>query len=103
MEPFEVTVDHELFRISERLLPGGSFSYDFAWLNGPAEGTYGFTIGRSAVGAGGHGPETIARMTEDELIDEVRGFVESAYEAGGIVDGDFPDHTPARVRRQREQ
>ena len=47
MDAFEVFVQGELFRISERTQPDGATSYDFAWLNGPAEGGYGFTVGRS--------------------------------------------------------
>lgn len=46
MEPFEVSVDDELFRISEEVQPGGVRSYDFSWLNGPVGGTYGFTVGQ---------------------------------------------------------
>ena len=47
MDAFEVFVQGVLFRISERTQPDGATSYDFAWLNGPAEGGYGFTVGRS--------------------------------------------------------
>ncbi len=103
MKPFEVTIDDELFRISERRQPDGGLSYDFAWLNGPAGGTYGFTVGKFAAGSAGHTPDDTARMTEDELLDEVRGFVESFYEPGGIGEEDFPEHIPARISGQLEQ
>lgn len=100
MRPFEVAIDDELFRISERRQPDGTLSYDFAWLNGPADGTYGFTVGKFAVGSAGHTPDDTARMTEDELLDEGRGFVQSFYEAGGIGEEDFPEHISARIRGQ---
>ncbi|THJ65785.1 hypothetical protein E8P82_10875 [Arthrobacter echini] len=97
MDPFDVAIDHELFRISERRQPGGALSCDFTWLNGPMEGTYGFTVGRSAVGTGGITPDSVGRMTRDELIAEVRGFVAGIYEPDGSSD-DWPDHVAARVR-----
>jgi hypothetical protein len=84
MDHFEVVVQGERFRISERTQSDGATSYDFAWLNGPAEGTYGFTIGRSS-----------GRSDAEELIAHARGFVEGFYEKGGIGESDFPDHTPA--------
>lgn len=99
MKPFEVVVDDELIRISERRQPGGAPSYDFEWVNGPAEGTYAFTVGRSTVGSGGMTSDAAAQMTQDELLDEVRGFVKSVYEPGGIAEEDFPNHIPAKTRR----
>ncbi|WP_104181824.1 hypothetical protein [Arthrobacter sp. B0490] len=99
MKPSEVTVDDELFRISEKKQPDGVLGYDVSWLNGPASGTYGFTVGKCAVGPASHTPDDMARMTGAELIDEVREFVKSFYEAGGTGE-DFPDHIPARIRRQ---
>lgn len=100
MDPFEVVVQGERFRISERAQPGGGMSYDFAWLNGPAGGTYGFTIGRS-LGWSAEEPAPDAdglpagRIAAEELVTEARGFVESFYGTGGIAETDFPDHTPA--------
>ncbi|WP_181036407.1 hypothetical protein [Arthrobacter sp. B1805] len=44
MAPLEVTVDDEVFRVTERTLPYGALCYDFAWLKGPVEGTYGLTV-----------------------------------------------------------
>ncbi|WP_394253100.1 hypothetical protein [Arthrobacter pityocampae] len=101
MDSFKVTVDHEVFRVSERRQPGGALSYDFVWLNGPADGTYAFTVQRTALGAGGVTSDVSARMTREELTAEVRGFVEDVYEPGGIGEA-WPDHIPARVRQQRE-
>lgn len=99
MEPFEVVVDGELFRISERRQPGGALSYDFAWINGPMDGTYVFTVGRVAVGSGGITSDAEANLAEDELRAEVRGFVDAVYEPGGIAEEDFPDHIPAQPHR----
>ncbi|MDN6201262.1 MAG: hypothetical protein L0I99_03550, partial [Micrococcaceae bacterium] len=85
MDNFEVAIDHELFRISERYQPSGSLSYDFAWLNGPAEGTYGFTVGIT-----GTDSNDVSRMSSEELVEEARLFVEAFYGAGGIGAEDFP-------------
>ncbi|MDN5742355.1 MAG: hypothetical protein L0J68_02670 [Micrococcaceae bacterium] len=93
MDNFEVAIDHELFRISERYQPSGSLSYDFAWLNGPAEGTYGFTVGIT-----GTDSNDVSRMSSEELVEEARLFVEAFYGAGGIGAEDFPDHVPAKNR-----
>ena len=97
MEPFEVSVDGELFRIGERVQPGGARSYDFTWLNGPAEGTYGFMVGQFTAAFGDHRSEPATPLTRDQLVQEVREFVKAFYEPGGMGD-DFPDHVPARTR-----
>lgn len=89
MGPFEFAVDGEVFRVSERFQPDGQMSYDFAWLNGPADGTYGFTVGCAPLGA---------RMTRDELVEAGRGFATSFYEPGGIGEEDFPEHLAQRAR-----
>lgn len=84
MDPFEVVVQGELFRVSERTQPGGGMSYDFAWLNGPAGGTYGFTV---ALPSG--------QITAAELTAQARQFVDAFYGPGGIGETDFPDRIPA--------
>nr|WP_208388096.1 hypothetical protein [Microbacterium halimionae] len=88
-----------MFRISERTQPDGAMSYDFVWLNGPAEGTYGFTIGQSFgwTAAGEKDAETrpAPRITVEELVAAAHRFVVSFYEPGGIGETDFPNHTPA--------
>lgn len=94
MEDLEFTIDDELFRVSERRQPSGMMSYDFAWLNGPDSGNYGFTVGLSVAGSGPSAP-----MTPEQLMDAARGFVKSFYEPGGIGEEDFPNHTPARARK----
>ncbi|NJC24268.1 hypothetical protein BJ994_003344 [Arthrobacter pigmenti] len=88
MEPFEVTIEQEVFCISERRQPTGNMSYDFLWLNGPVEG-YGYTVALSH-------PDS--RMSREELVDEVRGFLQGFYEPGGIGEEDFPDHGPTAGR-----
>jgi hypothetical protein len=93
MDDFEVSIDHELFRISERHQPSGNLSYDFAWLNGPAEGTYGFTFAKT-----GAQSNDVLRMSSEELVEEARLFVEAFYGAAGIGGEDFPDHVPAKNR-----
>lgn len=98
MDPFEVSVNGELFRISERCEPSTAITYDFTWLNGPASGTYGFTLGATAI----HSEETesckASNLSREQLISHVQGFVDSFYEDGGIGQEDFPDHVPARRR-----
>ncbi|MGJ9426365.1 hypothetical protein ACHABX_11055 [Nesterenkonia halotolerans] len=91
MGSFELLLNDERFRVSERVQPDGHMSYDFHWLNGPAEGTYGFTVGCAPLGA---------LMTRRELEAAARNFVESFYEPGGIGDEDFPDHIAAKKIRQ---
>lgn len=93
MERIELVIDHERFRVSERWQPDGRMSYDFSWLNGPADGTYGFTIGRLTTE-----PGTVARMTREQLVEAAREFVESFYAPGGIGEEDFPDHISERDR-----
>lgn len=90
MDPFEVSIEYELFRISERSEPHSPVSYDFAWLNGPADGTYGFSVGGSS-------------LSEEQLVAQVQGFVSSFYERGGIGEEDFPDHIPARLRERNRE
>jgi hypothetical protein len=99
MEPFEVIVDDELFRISERRQPSGALSYDFSWLNGPADGTYGFNASQFIASSTDAPLTSVPSITRDELVAEVRGFVKSVYELGGIGE-DFPDHVSASSRRR---
>lgn len=94
MEAFELSILGERFRVSERVQPSGDMSYDFAWLNGPAEGTYGFTVGRAPRGA---------HMEREELETAARNFVESFYEPGGIGEEDFPEHVAAKKIQQRRE
>lgn len=100
MDPFEVWIDHELFRVSERRQPSGALSYDFAWLNGPEEGSYGFFVGLATVGADEGQLVRESRLSKEELVAQARDFLESFHGPGGIGEEDFPDHVPAG-RRQR--
>ncbi|QYG11889.1 hypothetical protein KY497_00645 [Microbacterium sp. PAMC22086] len=77
-------VQGELFRVSERTQPDGGMSYDFAWLNGPAGGTYGFTLAPSS-----------GQIAATELVAQASQFVAAFYGPGGIGETDFPDHIPA--------
>jgi hypothetical protein len=95
MNPFDLTVEHEIFRISERRQPNGALSHDLLWINGPADGTYGFTVGRSTPGPGGIISDDAARMTGEELVVKARGFVEHVCEPGGVGET-WPEHVPAR-------
>lgn len=98
MDDFEISVDDELLRICERYQPDGRLSYDYAWLNGPADGTYGFTIARCGGEAAPNDPDAASRMSQEALVEEARSFLDSFYAAGGIGEEDFPDHIPARMR-----
>jgi hypothetical protein len=84
MEAFEVTVLGELWRIAEREPRGATPAYDLAWLTGPTDGTYGFTIGG-------------APRTREQLIAEATAFVAGFSEPGGIGE-DFAGFVPARFR-----
>lgn len=84
MDAIEVTVLGERWRIAEREPRAATPTYDLAWLSGPADGTYGVTVG------GG-------RRTPEQLIAEATAFVEGFSEPGGIGE-DFPGFVPARFR-----
>lgn len=103
MEDLELSVDNELFRISERRQPNEMMSYDFAWLNGPNDGTYGFTVGIVAAGSDATGSDAVARMSRERLVDEAWGFVKAFYQPGGIGEQDFPGHVSAQHRESSDQ
>ncbi|CAO1649606.1 hypothetical protein NYA9BBAC_00432 [Salinibacterium sp. NYA9b] len=96
MDDFEFSVHGELFRVNEETHPDRVGTYQFGWLNGPAEGTYGFSIGRFAGGAASPGDDIHPRMSQTQLIAEARSFVESFYAPGGIGEEDFPEHVAER-------
>jgi hypothetical protein len=87
MDPFEVVIRGERFRISPRPKQFGAVSCDFDWVNGPLQGKYGFTVGW-----------TTGVPAREELIAEARRFVEAFYAPGGDGETFFPDHAPARVQ-----
>ena len=91
MGSFEFNVGYERFQVSDRRGLGGRISYDFTWLNGPAEGTYGFTVGLSSAPS----PTDKAQMSEHQLLEVARKFIDTFYDVGGIGEEDFPDHTRA--------
>lgn len=92
MEPFEVVIRGERFRISEQSTGYGTVSCDFDWLNGPLDGTYGFSVGW-----------TTGLPRRKELVAEARRFVEAFYEPGGIGETDFPGHIPANAQCNDER
>ncbi len=100
MDEFEISIDHELFRISERYQPDGRLSYDFSWLNGPADGTYGFTIGRRGGEVTQNDRDGASRMPKEALVEQAHSFLKSFYASGGIGQEDFPGHTPAKMRQE---
>lgn len=102
MEDFELSVDGERFRISEQRQPHGKISYSFTWLNGPAAGTYGFTLGLVPIGQDVTIDEVPASLSSERLIEEVRHFVDAFYAPGGIRDEDFPSHAAAANRHIAE-
>jgi len=63
MDDFEIRVDNELFRVSERRQPGGALSCDVTWLTAAVAGLRGFTL--SAVPS-----------SREQLEREIRGFLE---------------------------
>ena len=81
-----MVVHGELWRIAERQPAGATPTYDLDWLDGPAGGTYGFTVGG-------------ALRTPEQLIAEVAAFVDAFSEPGGIGE-DFDGFVPARFRDQ---
>jgi len=89
MDAVEICVDHEIFRVAERRQPDGRLSYDFDWLNGPADGTYGFTASLAGIEGA---------VAEHRLVEEARRFVAAFYAPGGIGESDFPLHKAAQRR-----
>lgn len=70
MDDFEISVDRELLRVSERYQPDGRLSYDYSWLNGPADGTYGYTFARSGGEAAPNDPDSASRISKEALVEE---------------------------------
>lgn len=80
-----INVDGELFDVSDAPQPGGTFVYHFTWTSGPANGTYGFTVGGRA-------------RAVEALERAARGFLRSFFEPGSIGVSDFPAFTESRKR-----
>lgn len=96
MDDFEFSVYGEHFCVRDGARLQGTGSYNFAWLNGPADGTYGFTVGVTAAGAISPSDDTQPRMSHDQLIAEARNFIEGFYAPSGIGEEDFPEHVAAQ-------
>lgn len=78
-----VQFDDERFEVHEVAQPNGHHQYQFAWLNGPANGTYGFAIGGGI-------------LAREGLERAAREFVSSFFEPGGVGPSDFPSFVEAR-------
>ncbi|WP_206494875.1 hypothetical protein [Microbacterium sp. KRD174] len=78
-----IEVDQERFDVREEVQPDGTYRYQFAWMNGPANGGYGFAVG------GG-------KLTWEALERAAQGFVRSFFEPDGIGASDFPSFVEAR-------
>lgn len=98
MDPFQISVDGEWFRVSERGDSRSAITYDFTWLNGPADGTYGFSVEAIAIRDDDTDSPNRTTLSREQLTAQVQGFVDSFYEEGGIGQTDFPEHVPARRR-----
>lgn len=103
MEDFELLVEGERFRVSERLSDDGAPGYDFIWLNGPGEGSYGFSLGLARLGVNAVDGAVSNGLSPAQLREQARDFVESFYQPGGIRDEDFHDHIAARIRQKGAQ
>lgn len=95
----ELSIKGEIFHISEQLGPAGQTEYHFDWLNGPADGSYGFSVSRFAAGSESASAQAMPPpMTHQQLIAEAEGFIAAFYAPGGIGEQDFQDHAPAQPR-----
>lgn len=82
----ELSIKGEIFHISEQLGPAGQTEYHFDWLNGPAEGSFGFSVSRFAAGSESASAQAMPPMTHQQLIAEAEGFIAAFYASGGIAD-----------------
>lgn len=87
-----VEVEGERFDIKMRLGPDGQRFYDFSWINGPSEQTYGFTIGTNT-------PMT-HEFSPADLEEKARGFVAGFFSPGGIGETEFPKFVTTRRGRR---
>ncbi|WP_147441023.1 hypothetical protein [Mycetocola zhadangensis] len=90
-----IEVRGERFRVDTRTDPFGRQAVDFTWLNGPEDGTYGFTV---APGGGEHGPGAEGSLTRTQIEQEATNFVLAFFSEGGIGPSDFPDFLLMRRR-----
>ncbi len=68
-------------------------TYESAWINGPADGTYGFVEGTNTPGG----------RSLTDLTEAVKAFIEGFYESGGNRDVDFPDDVAVSRRTRRPE
>ncbi|HXH34171.1 MAG TPA: hypothetical protein VNJ54_07130 [Plantibacter sp.] len=87
-----IEVDGEQFRVETRTDSDRRLSIDFTWLNGPAGGTYGFTVASGTREAAG----TEETLTRAQIEHTAAGFVLAFFADGGIGASDFPEFVLSR-------
>lgn len=85
-----IDVEGDRFSVEVRLGPDGHRVYDFSWINGPREPSYGFTIGSTS---------SFSEFSSEELEAKVAAFVGNFYAPGGIGSIDFPEFVASRNRQ----
>lgn len=92
-----IEVEGERFSITTRVQHDGQRAYDFSWLNGPCEASYGFTIGKMSRPQGIPG-----ELSRSELEEEARLFVRAFFAPDGIGPSDFPDFVASHQENARD-
>lgn len=85
-----IEVEGERFEVETRVQPGQR-AYDFTWLNGPSESSYGFILGLTSTGQA-----TPNDLSQTEIEDEARLFVRAFFSPDGIGPSDFPEFVASR-------
>jgi hypothetical protein len=85
-----IEVEGERFEVRTRTRRGHR-AYDFTWLNGPADSSYGFTLGMTSTG-----PASPGELSRTEIEDEARLFVRAFFSPDGIGPSDFPEFVASR-------
>ena len=85
-----IDIEGDRFSVEVRLRPDGRRVYDFSWVNGPSEPSYGFTIGSTS---------SSSEFSTEELEATVAAFVHNFYAPGGIGSVDFPEFMASRSRQ----
>lgn len=71
----------------------GGPAVDFTWLTGPAEGTYGFTIGPARLA---RDPDDEGGLTRAQVEQTATDFVRVFFAEGGIGPSEFADFVAER-------
>ena len=83
-----IEVEGERFTVGTRVQPNGLRVYDFTWLDGPGETSYGFTLGPTSPS-----PSDLSRT---ELEKHAHLFVRAFFAPDGIGPSDFPEFVASR-------